>query len=108
MRNTVQLPDDISRRIDSLVESGRFDHANDVLREGLRLVEEKAAGEAAKLEALRQAADVGFADLEQGRFTDVPVEKLTDHIARIGRKAISHTGSRARDWVVATISRVYD
>lgn len=97
MRNTVQLPDDISRRIDSLVESGRFDHANDVLREGLRLVEEKAAVDAAKLEALRQAADIGFADLDQGRFTDVPVEKLADHIASIGRQAIQHAGKRARD-----------
>ncbi|KQW29435.1 hypothetical protein ASE36_13475 [Rhizobium sp. Root274] len=97
MRNTVQLPDDISRRIDSLVESGRFDHADDVLREALRLVEEKAAGEAAKLEALRQAADLGFADLDQGRFTDVPVEKLAEHIARIGRQAIQDAGKRVRD-----------
>ena len=97
MRNTVQLPDDISRRIDSLVESGRFDHADDVLREGLRLVEEKAAGEAAKVEALRKAADRGFADLDQGRFTNVPVEKLADHIARIGREAISQTRSQARN-----------
>lgn len=97
MRNTVQLSDDISRRIDSLVESGRFDHPDDVLREGLRLVEEKAAGEAAKVEALRKAADRGFADLDQGRFTDVPVEKLADHVARIGREAISQTRSRARN-----------
>jgi antitoxin ParD1/3/4 len=97
MRNTVQLPDDISRRIDSLVESGRFDHADDVLREGLRLVEEKADVDAAKLEALRQAADIGFADLDQGRFTEVPVEKLADHIARIGRQAIQDAGKRVRD-----------
>ena len=97
MRNTVQLPDDISRRIDSLVESGRFDHADDVLREGLRLVEEKAVVEAAKLQALRQAADVGFADLEQGRFTDVSLEKLADHVARIGREAVQHARTRTRD-----------
>ena len=97
MRNTVQLPDDISRRIDSLVESGRFDHADDVLREGLRLVEEKAAGEAAKIEALQTAADRGFADLEQGHFTDVPVEKLADHVARIAREAIRRADKQVRD-----------
>jgi len=97
MRNTVQLPDDISRRIDSLVESGRFGHADDVLREGLRLVEEKAAGEAAKVEALRKAADRGFADLDQGLFTDVPVEKLADHVARIGREAIRQADKQVRD-----------
>ncbi|TPP06583.1 ribbon-helix-helix domain-containing protein [Rhizobium glycinendophyticum] len=97
MRNTVHLPDDISRRIVSLAESGRFDDANDVLREGLRLVEEKAAGDADKLQALRQAADLGFADLDQGRFNDVPVEKRADHIARIGWKAAQDVGNRARD-----------
>lgn len=97
MRNTVQIPDDISRRIDSLVESGRFDHANDVLREGLRLVEEKAQTEAAKVEALREAATLGFNDIEQGRYTDVPLARLSDHIADIGREAVRRAGKQAED-----------
>ncbi|THV20711.1 ribbon-helix-helix domain-containing protein [Peteryoungia ipomoeae] len=97
MRNTVQLPDDISRRIDDLVESGRFDDANDVLREGLRLVEERAAREAAKVDGLREAAALGFADLEQGRFTDIPLPELSNHIAHIGREAVRRAGKRAED-----------
>lgn len=97
MRNTVQLPEDISRRIDSLVESGRYDHPEDVLRDGLRLVEERVASDAVKLDALRKAANTGFADLEQGRFTDVPIERLSDHISRIGRDAVKSAGSRTRD-----------
>jgi antitoxin ParD1/3/4 len=96
MRNTVQLPDDISRRIDSLVESGRYGGTEDVLREGVRLVEEKATIEAAKLDALRDAAGAGFADLDQGRFTDVPLDQLSDHVARIGRDAIQHARARTR------------
>ncbi|MFN3833269.1 MAG: type II toxin-antitoxin system ParD family antitoxin [Allorhizobium sp.] len=96
MRNTVQLPDDISRRIDSLVETGHYDRAEDVLREGLRLVEALVASDAAKLDALRGASDAGFADLEQGRFTDVSMDKLSDHISRIGRLAAERAGSGSR------------
>jgi antitoxin ParD1/3/4 len=39
-----------------------------VLREGLRLVEQRAAEDALKLEVLREAADVGFGALDRGEF----------------------------------------
>lgn len=73
--------------IDRLVRSGRYQNASEVLREGLRLVEQRDQIEAAKLQALRQAAAAGFADIDAGRFTDVAVDDLGDHVARIGRAA---------------------
>ena len=42
--------------IESLVQSGRYQNASEVMREGLRLVENREAEEAAKLSALRGAA----------------------------------------------------
>ncbi len=144
MRNTVQLPDDISRRIDSLVErsnlsrdqivedalsqgrslawqeqyvagvleglaeaergefateaeiEGMIDplvetccylEAADPLRVGLRLDTEREPAERGNLDDLREAARLGFADLEEGRFTDVAVDKLAEHIAMIGEAA---------------------
>jgi antitoxin ParD1/3/4 len=56
--------------IETLVTSGRYQNASEVLREGLRLVEQREAEEAAKLEALREAARIGFADIEQGRYRE--------------------------------------
>jgi len=55
-----------------LVSSGRYQNASEVLREGLRLVEQREALEAAKLKALQAGAEIGFGDLDQGRCHDIP------------------------------------
>jgi antitoxin ParD1/3/4 len=51
-RNVV-LTDNQDQLIHSLEESGRYQNASEVIREGLRLVERREAEDAAKLEALR-------------------------------------------------------
>lgn len=73
--------------IDRLVKSGRYQNASEVLREGLRLIERREERETAKLKALREAASVGFADLDEGRFEDVPDDRLEDYIGSLGREA---------------------
>jgi putative addiction module CopG family antidote len=45
--------------IEILVGSGRYQNASEVLRDGLQLVEQREAEDAAKLEVLREAAGVG-------------------------------------------------
>ena len=68
-RNVV-LTERQEQLIEALVQSGRYQNASEVLREGLRLIERREAEEAAKLTALRQAAVLGLADLEQGSFKE--------------------------------------
>lgn len=75
------------RLIESLVGVGRYQNASEVLRDGLRLVEQREAREAARLEAMRQAAQAGFADLNAGRYRDVRNDELPDFIASLGRRA---------------------
>ncbi len=43
------------------VESGRFNNVSEVVRAGLRLLEEREAEQAAKLQSLREAISVGAA-----------------------------------------------
>lgn len=65
-RNVV-LTEHHEKLLERLVSSGRYQNASEVLREGLRLIERQEADDQTKLQALREAAAVGIADLEAGR-----------------------------------------
>ena len=42
---------------------------------------------AAKLKALRQAARLGWADVSEGRYTDVADDQLEEFVGRLGHRA---------------------
>ncbi len=73
--------------VEALVQSGRYQNASEVLREGLRLVEQRERLEAAKLKALQKAAREGWADVAAGLYADVADDKLEDFISQLGRQA---------------------
>lgn len=86
-RNVV-LSDHQQGVVETLVQSGRYQNASEVLREGLRFVEQRERYAAAKLEVLKQAAGKGWSDIEAGRFTDVADEGLDDFIGQLDLQAI--------------------
>ncbi len=73
--------------VESLVKSGRYQNASEVLREGLRLLEREQVEEAAKVGVLRQASEQGWSDLASGRFDDIDDESLDDFIGQLGVRA---------------------
>ena len=78
--------------IETLVESGRYQNASEVLRDGLRLVEQREAEDATKLEALREAARVGIAALDRGEFKEFEnIEDLQTYLNDLSEKVISRT-----------------
>jgi antitoxin ParD1/3/4 len=87
-RNVV-LTDHQATLVEELVSTGRYQNASEVLREGLRLIEAREAQDNARLYALRQAAHVGIADIEAGRFQsfESPAD-LRNHLSRIASKTI--------------------
>ena len=92
-RNVV-LTDHQAHLVEKLVSSGRYQNASEVLREGLRLIEDREAQDSARLHALREAARVGMADIDAVRFRsfDSPAA-LSRHLTAIADKAIG--GKRA-------------
>ena len=74
--------------------SGRYQNASEVLRDGLRLVENREADEKARLKSLREAARTGIADIEAGRFRSFEsATSLARHLALIADTAISGKAS---------------
>ena len=88
-RNVV-LTDHQSRLVEKLVSTGRYQNASEVLREGLRLIENREAQDNARIHALREAARVGMADIDAGRFRSFESPAaLSRHLTAIADKAIS-------------------
>ena len=91
-RNVV-LTDHQEELIESLVGSGRYQNASEVLREGLRLVEQREAEDVAKLKVLRKAAGAGFGALDRGEFKEFEsVDDLQAYLNEISDKIISGAG----------------
>lgn len=87
-RNVV-LTDSQVELVEQLVASGRFQNADDVLREGLRLVQAQECGQAASLAALREAVAVGVADIEAGRYRAfASMEALDRHLVDITERVL--------------------
>ena len=88
-RNVV-LTDHQASLVEQLVESGRYQNASEVLREGLRLVEQREAEDAYRLEALRSAVEIGIQNIAEGKFkTFENKESLLAHLKSITDKAIT-------------------
>lgn len=78
--------------IDTLVKGGRYQNASEVLREGLRLIEQREAEDAAKLVALREAARIGMADFDAGRFGSFSdASEMRKHLRARAAKVIAKT-----------------
>ena len=80
-RNVV-ITDHQAALVERLVASGRFQNASEVLRYGLRLVEQREAEEAAKLKALLAAVAEGEAAVAAGRYTVINTDEELDAFMR--------------------------
>ena len=86
---TVVLTDHQARLVKQLVSTGRYQNASEVLREGLRLIEDREAQDNARLHALHEAARAGMADIDAGRIRSYEsAAALGRHLTVIADKAI--------------------
>ena len=85
----------IEKSIESGIDSGRFSDANEIVREGLRLLEERERDERVKLEWLRSAAIDGLDALDRGDFTEIGSDaEMTSFMEAIHRDAVGTCSRR--------------
>jgi antitoxin ParD1/3/4 len=92
----VNLTDYHDEFVNELVTSGRFSGACEVMRAGLRLLEQQVREEDEKLALLRSLATEAFHELDRGQGIAIDGEQqLAEFIGRIGRRAAAEIESRA-------------
>jgi antitoxin ParD1/3/4 len=85
----VEVTDRQDKMIEMLVQSGRYQDADEVVRDGLRMVEAREAEQAARLKALRSAVQGGLEDLAEGRSLDFDsIEDLQAHLAALVEEVV--------------------
>lgn len=72
--------------IQSLIESGRYSTASEVMRDGLRLVEEREQRRVARLEALRAEIQKG---IDSGPAEEVDIKEMIESIKAQGRQRLA-------------------
>lgn len=81
----VNLPDHQSQFIRERVESGRYQNASEVVRAGLRLLEQREVEDQLRIESLRRVAEESFAALERGEYTAYTGDTVQDLVTKIDR-----------------------
>jgi antitoxin ParD1/3/4 len=66
----VSLTPELEQIVDQKVKSGMYNSASEVVREGLRLLQQRDDMHKEKLNALRAEIQKGIDDLEAGRYRD--------------------------------------
>jgi len=88
-RNVV-LTEHQSMFVERLVASGQYQNASEVLREGLRMMEQREKDENVRLEALRHAVQIGIADIEAGHFREYSTaEEMSEQLAALTTEALA-------------------
>jgi antitoxin ParD1/3/4 len=78
----------LTKHFDDLVEksiaTGEYQNASEVVRDALRMFESRKKEERLKLKRLREAIDVGVADLESGNYVELKPHEIGPWLSSLG------------------------
>jgi len=78
----ISLTDHHDTLIDTKVQSGEYANASEVVREGLRLIEERDRELAARAEGIRTRVAVGLEQAERGEFVEGTVDEIRERVRK--------------------------
>ncbi len=83
----VSLTPEMLSFVNELTEAGGYASASEVVRDGLRLLEQEKAAEAERLAVLRREVGSGLADLRAGRFSGRTAAEIAQGVLRKADRA---------------------
>jgi antitoxin ParD1/3/4 len=93
----VNLTHHFDRFVNTRVTSGRFSNASEVVREGLRLLEQREEEDKAKLKWLRAAVKQGMDEIERGEKTEFnSINEMATFIDELGEEAAAKFQAKRR------------
>ena len=93
----VNLTEHLDRFIEAGISSGSFSNASEVVREGLRLLEQREQEDKAKLEWLRAAAKEGFDQLDRGEGTEFEsMDEFDAYVDQIGEEVSAEVAAERK------------
>jgi antitoxin ParD1/3/4 len=91
----INLTDHYDRFVEEQVDAGKYKNASEVLRAGLRMLEQQTQSDEERLTLLRKLTAEGFRSLDQGGGLDIYSETdLRKAIRKIGRRAAKMNNAR--------------
>ena len=80
----ISLTDQLDRFVETSVSAGRYQNASEVVRYGLRLLQQRHQEDMLKLRRLRKAIREGEDALARGEYRDLDVDELPEFLAGLG------------------------
>jgi len=91
----INLTDRFDQFISAEIAAGRYRNASEVMRAGLRLLEQQKREEREKLKLLRTLASEAFGQLDHGQGIEIQSERqLANLVRRIRRRAATNVKRR--------------
>ena len=87
----VSLTPELEQLVTSKVQSGRYQSASEVIREGLRLLDDQDRLRAVQLEEVRRKIQVGLDQLDRGE--GIPCDQV---LAELKQKSAASRGAQRR------------
>src|SRR5438132_14200206 len=95
---TISLAPEVEQLIQEKVASGKYGSATEVVREALRLLEERDEADQHDLDELRREIRIGLQQLDDGAFKeydDQSLKEMLEGIKRRGRERLARSGEEA-------------
>lgn len=85
----ISLTTELEELVSAKVKSGRYHSASEVVREGLRLLEDQDLIRQARLDLIRKDVQIGIDQMKRGEYTDYDekgLKELFESIKKEGRE----------------------